>query len=60
MVEELNTMRGGRFTRVSGDVWSVLLDQAENEAYDNINLFKKEMESLPTEFCIVGSLTCLA
>ncbi len=38
-VEELKTMHGGDFTCVSGDIWNVLLDRADNEAYDNINIF---------------------
>ncbi len=31
-------MYGGEFTRVSGDVWNIPLDNSENEAYDKIKL----------------------
>ncbi len=32
VVEDLKAIYGGAFARVSGDVWDVLLDTAENEA----------------------------
>ncbi len=40
-VEELKTMYGRDFTRDSGDFWNVLLDKAENKAYDKIKMVHK-------------------
>ncbi len=56
VVEGLKTVHGGEFTRVSRDGWNVLLDEAENgvEASGKINMVHKEMDSLRTEFKIVG------
>ncbi len=42
VVEELKAICGGDFTRVCGDVWSVLLDKAENEAHDTIKMVRKK------------------
>ncbi len=41
VVEELMATYGGEFARVSGDVWNILLDKAENEAYDKIKMVHK-------------------
>jgi hypothetical protein len=38
VVENLRSNHGEEFRRVSGDVWNVLMDKAENEAYDKINM----------------------
>ncbi len=32
---------GEEFRRISGDVWNVLMDKAEQEAYDQIKMFPK-------------------
>ena len=44
VVEELRATYGGEFVRVSGDVWNILLDKAENEAYDKIKMVHKGEE----------------
>ncbi len=41
VVEELRINYGGELARVSGDVWNILMDSAENEAYDRIKMFHK-------------------
>ncbi len=41
VVEEVKTTCGGTFVRVSGDVWNMLLDKAEIEAYDKIKIVHK-------------------
>ncbi len=38
VVEDLRVTYGGEFVRTSGDVWNILLDKAENEAYDKIKM----------------------
>ncbi len=38
VVENLRITYGEEFKRVSGDVWNILLDKAENEAYDKIKM----------------------
>ncbi len=45
---------GDEFDKVPGDIWNILIDKAEVEAYDKIKMFPKVKESLPTEFCAVG------
>ncbi len=37
-MENIKSNYGEEFGRVSRDVWNILLDKAENEAYDNINM----------------------
>ena len=58
-MEELKTMYDGDFARVSGDVWKVLSDKAENEAYDKINMVHKE-DGVTAYGVLYGSLTCRA
>ncbi len=40
-VEDLRITYRGELTRVSVDVWNVLMDKSENEAYDKIEMFHK-------------------
>ncbi len=40
-VEDLRVTHGGEYTRVSGDVWNILMDKVENEAYDKIKMVHK-------------------
>ena len=41
VVENLRGHCGEEIRRVSGDVWNILLDKAENEAYDKIKIVHK-------------------
>ncbi len=41
VVENLRNNFGEEFGRVSGVVWNILLDKAENEAYDKIKMIPK-------------------
>ncbi len=41
VVEELRITYGGEFVRLPGDVWNILMDKTENEAYDKIKMVQK-------------------
>ena len=41
VVENLRSHYGEEFRKVSGDVWNILMDKAENEAYDKIKMVHK-------------------
>ncbi len=41
VVEELRVTCGGELVRVLGDLWKILMDKAENEAYDKIKMVHK-------------------
>ncbi len=38
VMEWLRVTYGEEFTRVSGEVWNIPLDNADNEAYDKIKM----------------------
>ena len=44
VVENLRSNPGDEFGRVSGDVWIVIMDKAENEEYDKIKTVPKGQE----------------
>ena len=41
IAEQLRITYGGEFARISRDVWNILMDKAENEAYDKIKMIPK-------------------
>ncbi len=41
VMEELGATYRGESVRLSGNVWNILLDKAENEAYDKIKMVHK-------------------
>ncbi len=47
VVDEWRITRGGEFSSVSGDVTNILMDKAENEAYDKIKIVH-EREGIAT------------
>ncbi len=49
---------GEALGRVSGDVWDVLMDKSENDAYDKIEMVPMELSL--AECCTVGSPMCRA
>jgi hypothetical protein len=56
VVESLRNNCGKEFGRVSGDVWNIQLDEAENEAYDKIKMVLKGKRITASASCAVGSL----
>ncbi len=41
VVENLRSAYGEEFRRASGDVWNILLDKAETEAYEKIKMIPR-------------------
>ena len=49
---------GDEFVQVLWDVWNILIDRAEAEAYDKIKTVPNGKEWWRTESCTAGSRMC--
>ncbi len=52
----LSGVYGDEFGKVSGDIWNILIDKAEMEAFDKIKMVPKGQGVVAYGNCTVGSL----